>query len=112
MPEMTSDLAAKIRELSAKATAGEWRKFDESKVLSVFAADDEIIHWAGFDSSTEPRETSRKNIELIVLLRNHALTLATALERLERAEAVIRYYARDKFGGENETASAYFRSAL
>lgn len=95
MPEMTNtQLAAKIRELSGKATAGEWKwedwSEDDGPNLTTLAAPPEArTGGPSGDFPTlgqrvlcaeEPMENPA-DAELIVTLRNHATRLAEAVER-------------------------------
>lgn len=100
MPEMTNaDLAAKIRELSAKATKVPWHAADRGCGWEVHAGEDMLCQIEGkgtgwCDSINEGfRDTmERGDAELIAVLRNNATRLAEALERNASLEAdAVRY---------------------
>lgn len=93
-------LAARIRELDAKATAGEW---------TVRVPDEAIDPWVWIASTAErpwqphsgaqfiahrafhgkPRSAAIADANLTAFLRNHALTIADALERCGKMEKAL-----------------------
>lgn len=94
MPEMTPvELSAKLKELHAKATPGEWRiagysgEHEETGAIIESSAPKRVAvtdavrdrNWVEYEA----------NPALIVLLRNAMPDLLAMMERLERAEGIL-----------------------
>lgn len=93
---MTRVDTARLRELLAKATPGEWKHYRRKptkKEWQIDAVDDAngdaVVHRTGFDASPLRQKAKAANAALIVALRNAAPALLDEVEALRAEKDVI-----------------------